>query len=239
MSLRKALLAATVLALPAAAQAQPVTGLYVGAGAGLNFRHDSNKSGVDIRFEQPGAAVVGAIGWGFGNGLRAEIEGNYRFNEIRSFRSLGVRPTSTGYAQTYGVMGNVLFDLNLGQAPLFGVRFVPYLGAGAGYAWSDITSTRFNVGPFRYRVEDTDGRFAYQGIAGLAFDFSNFLPGLALTTEYRFFGTLDATHRTSVVTPGAPPRGSFKTENYNHSVLLGVRYNFGAPRPAPAPVVAP
>ncbi len=40
MTLRKALLAATVLALPMAAQAQPVSGVYVGAGVGANFRMD-------------------------------------------------------------------------------------------------------------------------------------------------------------------------------------------------------
>ena len=39
MQLRSALLAATVMALPLAAQAQPVTGLYVGAGVGVNFLH--------------------------------------------------------------------------------------------------------------------------------------------------------------------------------------------------------
>lgn len=36
MTLRRTLLAATILALPLAAQAQPVSGLYVAAGAGAN-----------------------------------------------------------------------------------------------------------------------------------------------------------------------------------------------------------
>ena len=45
MTLRKALLAATVLALPVAAQAQPVSGLYVGAGAGVNYRTSAAASG--------------------------------------------------------------------------------------------------------------------------------------------------------------------------------------------------
>jgi hypothetical protein len=58
MTLRKALLAATVLALPAAAQAQPVSGLYVGAGAGLNFHQESSDSGVKVEYKHPGA-----VGW--------------------------------------------------------------------------------------------------------------------------------------------------------------------------------
>ena len=36
MRFRSTLLAATVLAIPFAAQAQPVTGLYISAGVGIN-----------------------------------------------------------------------------------------------------------------------------------------------------------------------------------------------------------
>ena len=42
MQLRSALLAATVLATPFAASAQPVTGLYVGAGAGVNITQQTD-----------------------------------------------------------------------------------------------------------------------------------------------------------------------------------------------------
>ena len=42
MTLRGALLAATMLALPVAASAQPVTGLYIGLGAGVNLMQDEN-----------------------------------------------------------------------------------------------------------------------------------------------------------------------------------------------------
>jgi OmpA-OmpF porin, OOP family len=42
MKFRIALVAATVLALPLAARAQPITGLYVGAGAGANIMLNEN-----------------------------------------------------------------------------------------------------------------------------------------------------------------------------------------------------
>src|SRR3712207_9503600 len=90
MSLRRALLAATVLALPVAAQAQPVTGLYVGAGAGLNIRQDSESRGVRIVPDNPGGIGVVSLGYGFGNGIRAEIEGSYRENEIDKLQVQGV-----------------------------------------------------------------------------------------------------------------------------------------------------
>ena len=59
-------------------RAQPVEGLYLGAGAGLNFVPDLNDQGVRLRTRDPGFAGVLSLGWGFGNGWRAEIEGNYR-----------------------------------------------------------------------------------------------------------------------------------------------------------------
>src|SRR5689334_10679977 len=47
MSIRRALLAATILAMPAAAGAQPVSGLYVGLGAGANWIN--SPSHLDLR----------------------------------------------------------------------------------------------------------------------------------------------------------------------------------------------
>ena len=241
MSLKRALLAATVLALPMAAQAQPVTGLYVGAGAGLNFRHDSESRGVRIVPDNPGFAGVGALGWGFGNGIRAEIEGSYRENEIDKLQVQGTPAVNarSGYVRSYGVMANALYDLNLDS--FFGLPLAPYVGLGAGYLWSDIKNARFARGTTSYRIDDQDdGQFAYQAIAGVAFKLFD-VPGLAFTAEYRFLGTLLPKYGIDRV--GGPPRADvaagFRPENYNHSALLGVRYNFGVQRPAPAVAEAP
>jgi len=243
MSLKRALLAATVLALPmAAAQAQPVTGLYVGAGAGVNFRHDSESRGVRIVPDNPGGVGVGSIGWGFGNGIRAEIEGNYRENEIDKLTVQGGPgvpgvTSRSGYIRSYGVMGNALFDLNLDS--FFGLPVAPYVGVGAGYVWQEIKNARFARGGTSFRIDDQDdGNFAYQAIAGVAFKLFD-VPGLAFTAEYRFLGTLNT--KLGIDRTAGPPRADvaagFRPENYNHSALLGVRYNFGAPRPV-APAVA-
>jgi OOP family OmpA-OmpF porin len=52
MQLRSALLAATMLATPIVASAQPVTGLYVGAGVGVNITQQENikRGGVPTTF---------------------------------------------------------------------------------------------------------------------------------------------------------------------------------------------
>jgi len=238
MSLKRALLAATVLALPmATAQAQPVTGLYVGAGAGLNFRHDSESRGVEV-ISKLGGVGLGAIGWGFGNGVRAEVEGSYRENEIDKLTIEGLPPVRgrSGYVRTYGVMVNALYDLNLDS--FFGLPLAPYVGIGAGYLWNEIKNARFTRGTTSFRIDDQDdGQFAYQAIAGFAFKLFD-VPGLAFTAEYRFLGTL--LPKIGIDRVGGPPRADvpagFRPDNYNHSALLGVRYNFGAPVPVPPAV---
>ena len=117
-----------------------------------------------------------------------------------------------------------------------------------GYEWSHINglnsvaASNGNVAHFG----GTDGNFAYQGIVGVAFPISA-VPGLALTTEYRFLGVLgDQTFQAENFTPTGLTKGNFKvTENLNHSFLVGVRYAFNtAPpvvvsAPAPQPAVVP
>ena len=144
MQLRSALLAATVLATPFAASAQPVTGLYIGAGAGVNITQTEDIKNFSLPTTFPGStgfAAVGtlhgdtgfagviSLGWGFGNGLRAEIEGNYRNNKSGGLSGGAIASIGGGTTeQKYGGMVNVLYDFN-GLTPWF----VPYLGVGIGY----------------------------------------------------------------------------------------------------------
>ncbi len=271
MTLRKTLLAATILALPVAAQAQPVTGLYVGAGIGANYREDTGREptggGVSVRNRTSwGYAALASIGWGFGNGLRIEVEGNFRENDVDRVTITGHGPTHnvggstfnrSGYVYSYGIMANAIYEF-----ARFGWPVQPYLGGGIGYAWHqyDRVGGRVNLfspvtglrnGFADVRTDDTDGAFAFQAIGGLAIPIPA-VPGLAITAEYRFFGTLEPDLNTRTFRVPTTPagvqngptelyRGKISPENHNHSILVGVRYNFGqAPRPAPAaPAAAP
>ena len=75
-------LAFALVALPIVAKAQPFQGLYVGAGAGLYW-----PNGINVTTPAPtvprvridpslGYGAVASVGYGLGNGIRFEVEGN-------------------------------------------------------------------------------------------------------------------------------------------------------------------
>ncbi len=250
-----------------AAQAQPISGPYVAAGAGANWRSSQGLSGTffplecgshcgnaiqgqnirgipfhgaDANFDV-GVGALGSVGWGFGNGLRLEVEGNYRNSGLHSVSGGGFSVPMQGSVNTYGVMANALFDLDVGLPWLY-----PYLGGGLGYAWSSLDGVHpsccsgVNAG-------GSGGGFAYQAIAGLGFPIAA-VRGLSVTLEYRFFGA-EGTQQYRVNHLGVVPVNGVRNAavgapgtavvnvgaQANNAVMLGVRYAFNV---APAAVMA-
>jgi outer membrane protein OmpA-like peptidoglycan-associated protein len=250
MNLRNALLAATVMATPMAANAQAVNGLYVSLGAGVNWMQQETVKSIpgttaSGKFKSNiGPAAVVALGWGLGNGLRAEVEADYRYNSFKDPSGFAPGVNGGGNEQKVGGMFNVLYDF-VGLTPWF----QPYIGAGVGYQAVIEHNVHAYAPGARFAMSNgTEGSFAYQGILGAAIPVAA-MPGLALTAEYRFLGLLGDRNYSATTTIGAATfTGSAKmNNNYNHSFLVGVRYNFGqapapvaaAPAPAPAPAVQP
>ncbi|WP_026870976.1 OmpA family protein [Inquilinus limosus] len=200
---RRIVFAAGAAALLAAtpAVAQQVNGLYVGAGAGVNFLQSNglNQDDYDV-----GPAGNLYVGYGFGNGFRTDLEASIRENSH----------DGNSHQTTYGLMANGYYDFD------FGSPFVPYIGGGVGVALVDAD---FNPsGPGNY-FSSTKAQFAYQGIAGVAY---NFAPNLAATLEYRYLGTTAPTFKDNGVRIKSD-------ENNNHSILVGLRYTFGAEEAPP------
>ncbi len=229
-----------LLAAPFVAQAQPFHGFYIGGGAGYNLpENDPLADGHQI---EPGGGFVGlgSVGYGLGNGIRFELEGNYRQSSLSEMSNATIA-SSSGNLNIHGVMANALFDMDVGLPWLY-----PYIGGGAGYAWSNFSRQRsFTGAAFPLLSEDvsqTQGGFAFQAIAGLSFPIPG-VPGLTVTTEYRFFGIPGSETFTGSQTFAiADPSVSIKVQHqYDNSFLLGIRYAFGQtpPPPAPAPVAAP
>src|SRR3954470_15719404 len=130
MMVRKALLTSTILMLPLAAEAQapaePVTGPYVGVMSGFNVKSNPNIN--NLTGNRPGGAVVATpngnlstgigaaynatLGYGLGNGLRIEIQGDWLSNNFTKTSGnhragAGVSTSVDGRENIYGPMVNV------------------------------------------------------------------------------------------------------------------------------------
>ncbi len=230
MNLRSLLAAATCLALPLAAYAAPVSGPYIDAGFGTSIQQDTSlhSSGpltlvhannatvtgsVSGKISYgPAFAGVGDVGYGFGDGFRVQVGGNYFYNKAKN---------GGGSADTYGVMVNGLYD--------FPVSFpvVPYLGAGAGYQWQKLDLHDDGDGS----VNGSSGSLAYDVIAGVSYDIPG-APGLAVTGEYRFMQLVQTRHYQ--FNDGIVSARLNAGNTINNTILVGLRYAFSAPRPAPS-----
>jgi outer membrane protein OmpA-like peptidoglycan-associated protein len=246
MKSNTAFLAAGILFAPLAAMAQPITGPYISLGVGPNYFEGQNVKSVSIpalglsatslgkTSSNVDVGVGGALGWGFGNGFRVEVQGDYLRGTFSHTEG------ASADQEVYGGFGNALYDFDLTSAGLPGLT--PYLGVGIGYQESSINGT---IPVFGYTPKLTSsgtGDFAVQGIAGIAFNISD-VPGLAITAEYHFVAIPeDLNYKASLAYAGLETPVRFKTDGlYSHVGLLGLRYALWqpAPPPPPAPEAAP
>jgi OmpA-OmpF porin, OOP family len=234
--------------LPLAAHAQPVTGPYVNLGLGADWLSRLSAHGDAPAFG--GAELKGTIGivglasagYGFGNGLRIELEGNVRSHspDFESFPASG----GSAHLNTFGPMVNAIYDFDIGNGWIY-----PFVGVGVGYEWtrvSDATATS-GVGPGTVARlnQSTRGSWGAQGMAGISVPIAS-VPGLSFTAQYRVMGTFRPEYFGASTTVGvvAGPHTEFKLGDQIHQAgILGLRYVFGvtppAPPPAPAPVASP
>jgi outer membrane protein OmpA-like peptidoglycan-associated protein len=220
MKMRGILLGTAVaLMLPTAAMAAN-EGFYVGGAGGVNWARDAKfslPSGGGSATVEYDHGWVGALSAGYATalGIRAELEANYRWgNDVDSTRPAS---TASGKVRSLGFLGNVLYDFQTGTP------FTPYLGVGAGLA-----RVKHDARLGALSVSDSDWVFAYQGIAGVAYNVTN---NLALTADYRYF----ATQKPKFDVIGSTVDGQYR----NHSVMVGLRYSFGAPVASVSPAAAP
>jgi outer membrane protein OmpA-like peptidoglycan-associated protein len=161
-----------------------------------------------------GFVGLASVGYGFGNGLRLELEGNYRNATSKvSHAQPGCNGCLHGSNEQYGPMVNLLYDFDLGWG-----NVMPYVGLGVGAQWMHINAAG---------TSEVSG--AAQGIVGVAIPVG--MPGLAVTAEARALGWFANADFG---------RGGKLNAPVNVSGLIGLRYAFGAPAPveAPAPVPA-
>jgi len=241
MRLRSIILAAAGCLLSLAAQAQPIQGFYIGAGAGLRFpfptKATSLEPGVAGRFDinqKLGYDTQLSVGYALGNGWRFELEGTLGRSAIKSLSEAPFPGSSAGSVRNTGVMVNAVFDLDVRSRYVY-----PYIGLGFGYQFTRLdgfTETRADK-PGAFSASGTKGAPAAQAIVGLSFPIPN-MPGLSVTLDYRIMDILGGAKYSGTSTIGlpagsAPVAGSIKMHNqFDQTTLFGVRYAFNTPPPA-------
>jgi len=179
-----ALTALGAFATPALAQSEgPDTGPYVGMEAGLLIPED-------VRVGQPTAGWV-ALDKGFDGGAYA----GYDFGMFRLEAEFVAQHASVNTAQTaarnglpglavggdqriLAGMGNVLYDFGSRTSANF------YVGGGVGYAWRRAEYWDASASPTFSGVQDNDGAFAWQLIAGVRYPLSS---RADVGLKYRYF----------------------------------------------------
>ncbi len=187
---------------------------YLSGFGGVNWADDfeASGSGVNIESDFDAGYIVGtALGYEIPvmGGLRFEVEGAYRSNDLDSIISNGNRNQGEGEISVWSVMFNVAKDFPLSDNLSF------YAGGGVGLAGLDAD---FAYGSAR--VNEKDEVFAWQVFAGLSYELaSNF----EVYSEYRFFQAVDP--ELSRLVRGASRR--LDGDSYdNHGILLGARFSF-------------
>jgi len=196
------LLAATFVSSPALAE----SGYYMSGAVGYNSPEDVDGSGAlgDEMVLDEGAAGLLSFGYQTSDYFRAEFELGFRGNDVDRTRT---NTAGAGELTATTYMLNALYDLDY-----FG-RFVPYIGLGLGIA--DVEAD--NVTNFSSTtLNSSDAVFAYQGIAGAAYEVT---PTLDLFLDYHY---LKAEPDIRALT------GTDVNLDYaDHAMFFGLRYRFG------------
>jgi opacity protein-like surface antigen len=241
MNLRLALVSAACLTA-ALARAQPVAGPYVSLAAGANVPYPVNYNYAAVQdfgdapyagptgkfLFRPSYAGAVAFGYGFGDGLRVELGGDFLRATVHKddkatfgdYAGLYPRQSQTnGGTNTYGPMVNLLYDFTAGL-PLY-----PYLGAGVGYQWMKLSRRIDDNDGFYDTIEGTQGSFAYDVIAGLAYKVPG-AKGVTLTLQYSFMQLVESrNYATSFPAVGGPYDGPNRFgQDAAHLFVFGVRY---------------
>jgi len=243
MKFRVVLAAATCLALPLAAHAQPVVGPYVNLMGGTSIqypiREDASIGPVTgitgkILF-RPSYVGLGGIGYGIGDGFRVELDGDYIHNTAvkADLDNIGSTKVS-GRADKYGALANVLYDIPLGL-PIY-----PYVGGGVGY---EFVNAKYIIPAGPAESSGSKGSFAFDAILGVAYPIAA-VPGLSIVAQGTFLDLTESYKYKLSVTggfpPGSPTPGTLKLDDSSFLLTGGLRYAlFPAPAPAPAPTPAP
>jgi len=183
--MRTAFFSIALLASSATIAATPIDGWYAGVSGGYTYTPDNisvSYYGLRLTDASYDSGYNAGINLGYkSNPLRYEAEVTYINADLKKFYINKVRQ--------HGIDGNTYATLGMAKVyydfPDIVPCLQPFIGAGLGYGWvkTDFLSKR----PFGLlHYTGSNGVFAYEGTAGLSFNFSE---SYSLSLAYRYVGT--------------------------------------------------
>lgn len=172
-----------LVVLPASASLAEGGRAYAGGQAGMFLPLESavtlDPAGIPGRLTyNPGVVLAAVAGYGFANGVRCEVEANFRRSTADRLYG-GAAPVQVdAEMRSYGVLANAYYDLRTRTA------VTPFLGAGLGLAVATISRGSASGGTLWNSGEDR--ALAYQGIAGFAISLND---RTSLDFAYHHYGT--------------------------------------------------
>jgi len=149
-----------------------------------------------------GVALGVAVGYDYGNSMRAELEIEYQKNDTDKFNPSGSGAiNANGDISSTAFLANGYYDFHSESA------FTPFVTGGLGFA--SLSANDVNVAGFK--VNDDQTVFAYQVGLGVAYAVNE---KVAVDVSYRYFATSDADFNNATV--------EYKTNN----ITLGVKVGF-------------
>jgi len=205
--------------VPPAATSSYVHGWYVGAAGGIAYDISSNSfekgimpSGEILDLSVGWSALASAIGYAFPFDLRLELVPGYSELVVAKAGLGGTGlEVAGGTIQVFDLMVNAIYDIDLGG------NWVPYVGAGLGWSWRNLSNViLLNGGKL---IDDTSTSFSGQFILGLTWWIGDHWN---LFAEYRSFGNFASTTFKFDDADGTTIENQFFVQR----VLLGFRWFF-------------
>ena len=193
---------------------------YIEYDVGVTFMRNQNLTranpplgGLSGRVEsEPGYNVGGAIGVGFLEHFRTEVNVGYRENKADK-----IHLVENGPADGKGSLSMVHVLFNAYAEYDFDIGVIPYFGIGAGYGLVQLDAEN---DARTFQVDDEDNAFLWNVMGGVSVPFSDVT---TFSLGYRYLGTEDLNLRGRIAGVGGR---QVDTEYDAHELVLGIRYSF-------------
>lgn len=166
-----------------------------------------------------GYDILGAAGWHFGNGFRAELEGGWRQSPVHRVNGTAW----TGGQQVLSLMGNAYYDFHTPDSDSR-FQFTPYIGGGVGVGRERFYNVSNRSIPGSPIFSGHDSGFQWQAIGGVSMPLSE---RIAAFVEYRYISLSNS----RIGSRSDPISRVVDFDNHSHNVVVGVRFSFGGSAP--------